>query len=111
MTAAPTRVNAVLGKTQDPVHYDPRANSSAGQMITWVFIPLIGISSAFAYERQRGTLRRLLTTPTNKGYLPCGDHPRQRAVGAGADDPADDFWSPGDESKLGGTTLLPWRSC
>jgi ABC-2 type transport system permease protein len=39
-------------------------------MITWVFIPLIGISSAFAYERQRGTLRRLLTTPTGKGtYL------------------------------------------
>ena len=46
------------------------ANSSAGQMITWVFIPLIGISSVFAYERQRGTLRRLLTTPTGKGtYL------------------------------------------
>jgi ABC-2 type transport system permease protein len=39
-------------------------------MITWVFIPLIGISAGFAYERQRGTLRRLLTTPTGKGtYL------------------------------------------
>jgi ABC-2 type transport system permease protein len=39
-------------------------------MITWVFIPLIGISAAFAYERQRGTLRRLLTTPTGRGtYL------------------------------------------
>ena len=39
-------------------------------MITWVFIPLIGISATFAYERQRGTLRRLLTTPTGKGtYL------------------------------------------
>jgi ABC-2 type transport system permease protein len=70
MAEAPNRVNVVLGGTKDPIQYDPRANSSAGQMITWVFIPLIGISSSFAYERQRGTLRRLLTTPTGKGtYL------------------------------------------
>jgi len=70
MNTAPDRVTAVLAGTKDPIDYDPRANSSAGQMITWVFIPLIGISSAFAYERQRGTLRRLLTTPTGKGtYL------------------------------------------
>jgi len=70
LTAAPGRVNVVLGGTKDPIEYDPRANSSAGQIITWVFIPLIGISALFAYERQRGTLRRLLTTPTGKGtYL------------------------------------------
>jgi ABC-2 type transport system permease protein len=70
MSEVPDRVNVVLGGTKDPIEYDPRANSSAGQMITWVFIPLIGISSAFAYERQRGTLRRLLTTPTGRGtYL------------------------------------------
>ena len=43
-----------------------RASSSAGQMITWVFIPLLGISAMFAYERQKGTLRRLLTTPTRR---------------------------------------------
>jgi ABC-2 type transport system permease protein len=35
-------------------------------MLTWVFIPLIGLSAMFAYERQKGTLRRLLTTPTSK---------------------------------------------
>jgi len=70
MNKAPDRVTELLGGTKDPIEYDPRANSSAGQMITWVFIPLIGISSAFAYERQRGTLRRLLTTPTGRGtYL------------------------------------------
>ena len=56
--------------TPDQVDYDPRANSSAGQLITWVFIPLIGISGMFAYERQKGTLRRLLTTPTSRStYL------------------------------------------
>jgi ABC-2 type transport system permease protein len=72
MNAAPDRVNVVLGGTKDPIQYDPRANSSAGQIITWVFIPLIGISSAFAYERQRGTLRRLLTTPTGKSTFLLG---------------------------------------
>ncbi len=70
MAASPNRISVVLGGTQDPVQYNPSSNSSAGQMITWVFIPLIGLSSVFAFERQRGTLRRLLTTPTGKGtYL------------------------------------------
>lgn len=66
----PERVAVVQGATPDQVEYDPRANSSAGQLITWVFIPLFGISALFAYERQQGTLRRVLTTPTRKAtYL------------------------------------------
>ena len=70
MDEAPDRVDVVLGGTVDPIQYDPASNSSAGQLITWVFIPLIGLSAVFVYERQRGTLRRLLTTPTGKGtYL------------------------------------------
>jgi ABC-2 type transport system permease protein len=70
MAAAPDRVTVAEGNTPDQVEYDPAANSSAGQLITWVFIPLIGISEMFADERQRGTLRRILTTPTRKGtYL------------------------------------------
>ncbi len=69
---APSRLAISSGSVpaRDQVEYDPRANSSAGQLITWVFIPLIAISSMFAYERQKGTLRRLLTTPTRKStYL------------------------------------------
>jgi ABC-2 type transport system permease protein len=70
LDSAPLRMEAVLGGTVDPIEYDPASNSSAGQLITWVFIPLIGISSTFAYERQLGTLRRLLTSPTGRGtYL------------------------------------------
>jgi ABC-2 type transport system permease protein len=70
LSEAPNRVMESQGSTQDAIDYDPRANSSAGQLITWVFIPLIGISSMFASERQKGTLRRLLTTPTRRGtYL------------------------------------------
>jgi ABC-2 type transport system permease protein len=69
---APERVTVVEGNTKDEVEYDPRANSSAGQLITWVFIPLFGISALFAYERQQGTLRRLLTTPANKATFLLG---------------------------------------
>ena len=72
MAQAPDRLEPVLASTEDPVKYDPAANSSAGQLITWVFIPLIGISAAFAFERQTGTLRRLLTTPTGKGAFLLG---------------------------------------
>ena len=69
---APERVTVRKGITEDQVDYDPRANASAGQLITWVFIPLFGISALFAYERQRGTLRRLLTTPANKATFLLG---------------------------------------
>jgi ABC-2 type transport system permease protein len=66
LAETPDRVDHVLAATVDPIDYDPKANSSAGQLVTWVFIPLFGISALFAYERQQGTLRRLLTTPTEK---------------------------------------------
>lgn len=70
MQAAPARVSIRQAAVEDPVDYDPAANSSAGQIITWVFIPLFGISGMFAGERAAGTLRRLFTTPTRKStYL------------------------------------------
>jgi ABC-2 type transport system permease protein len=69
---APERVTVVEGNTEDEVEYDPRANTSAGQLITWVFIPLFAISALFAYERQQGTLRRLLTTPATKATFLLG---------------------------------------
>ena len=69
---SPERVNVVQGNTPDDFDYDPQANVSAGQLITWVFIPLFGISALFAYERQQGTLRRVLTTPTSKATFLLG---------------------------------------
>lgn len=72
MEAAPERLIVTKGSTADQIEYDPRANSSVGQLITWVFIPLIGISATFAYERQKGTLRRLLTTPSHKSIFLLG---------------------------------------
>jgi ABC-2 type transport system permease protein len=70
LSQAPDRVAEAEGSTPDKVQYDPRANSSAGQLITWTFIPLLGLSAMFAYERQKGTLRRLLISPTRRAtYL------------------------------------------
>ena len=70
LAAEPQRYTSIEGNTTDAIDYDPRANSSAGQLITWVFIPLIGLSGTFAYERTQGTLRRVMTTPTRKStYL------------------------------------------
>ena len=70
ISQAPQRVTTAQGNTKEAIDYNPSANSSAGQLITWVFVPLIGISGMFAYERRKGTLRRLLTTPTLKStYL------------------------------------------
>ena len=69
---APERLTVIEGTTPDTIEYDPRANSSAGQLITWVFIPLFGISALFAFEREQGTLRRLLTTPSHKATFLLG---------------------------------------
>ncbi len=69
MESAPQRVIEITGVTPDPINYDPKANSSIGQMITWVFIPLIGLCAMFAMERQTGTLRRILITPTSKALF------------------------------------------
>ncbi|MBL8046590.1 MAG: ABC transporter permease, partial [Anaerolineales bacterium] len=69
---APERLEITVAATPDSVTYEPSANGSAGQLITWVFIPLIGISGLFAYERQQGTLRRLLVSPTSKAVALLG---------------------------------------
>jgi ABC-2 type transport system permease protein len=72
MTSAPARLAVTTAATKDAIEYDPKANTSAGQMITWVFIPLIGLSGTFAFERQKGTLRRLMTTPTRRATFLFG---------------------------------------
>lgn len=69
---APQRLSEVQAATADPIPYDSNANSAAGQMITWVFIPLIGLSAMLAMERQIGTLRRILVTPTTKTIYIAG---------------------------------------
>lgn len=69
---APSRVDVVVAALADPIAYEPAENQSAGQLITWVFIPLIGISGLFAFEREQGTLRRMFVTPTRKSTVLLG---------------------------------------
>src|SRR5688572_5775932 len=69
---SPERINSIQGNTPDDFDYDPQTNVSAGQLIVWVFIPLFAISALFASERQSGTLRRILTTPTSKATFILG---------------------------------------
>jgi ABC-2 type transport system permease protein len=65
---APARFIATQpdGTVSESVSFDITAHQSAGQLVTWVFIPLLGVAAVFAFERNHGTLRRLLTTPTTK---------------------------------------------
>ncbi len=78
--AAPERVT-VTRPPETGSDYDPAAQASAGQLITWVFIPLLGTSGLFAYERNQKTLHRLLTTPTNKATFLLGAITGQLSAG------------------------------
>jgi ABC-2 type transport system permease protein len=71
---APQRVRVTQPETANVSlnSYDQAAHQTAGQLITWVFIPLLGASAYLALERQRGALRRLLTTPTTKATFMLG---------------------------------------
>lgn len=69
-TQTPQRLE-VIRPSSAPV-YDPRSHASAGQLITWVFIPLFGISALLAYERNTGTLARIMITPTSRAIFLAG---------------------------------------
>jgi ABC-2 type transport system permease protein len=72
--ARPSRVTVLSAGAEEEESngYDQAAQVTAGQLLTWVFIPLLGTSGLLAYERNTGTLRRLLITPTRKGTFLLG---------------------------------------
>ena len=57
----PTRIIITVPESapQESGDFDVAAHQSAGQLITWVFIPLLATSGLLAFERRYGTLRRL----------------------------------------------------
>lgn len=82
VNAAPTRLVVTEPVLQEPEtgSFNAVALASSGQLITWVFIPLLGTSGLFAYERSRGTLRRLITTPTTSATYLLGTITGQLAL-------------------------------
>ena len=83
-STAPTRIlitqpeNAAEIQSQKETQ---AAQASAGMLIIWVFIPLLGTSELMAYERVWGTLRRLVTTPTRKPTFLLGTISGQLSYG------------------------------
>lgn len=63
--SAPQRLVAVAAVQNEQEQYNGAVQGTAGQMLVWVFIPLLGTAGMMAYERATGTLKRLLTTPTS----------------------------------------------
>ena len=78
--AAPSRVAVSQPAAAAAGGFNGNAQASAGQLITWVFIPLLATSAMFAYERSTGTLRRLLTTPVGTAVYLLGTISGQLAL-------------------------------
>lgn len=70
--AAPVRLEAIKSVRAVKSGYSAATQASLGQMITWVLIPMLGISALFPYERRNGTLSRMLTSPTSRGTMLLG---------------------------------------
>lgn len=79
--SAPVRLAAVVGFQEEQAKYSGAVQGSVGQMLVWVFIPLLGTAGLMAYERATGTLKRLLTTPTNTSTYLLGVTTGQFGVG------------------------------
>jgi ABC-2 type transport system permease protein len=72
LAVTPRRLEVTRPPTPRRTRPNPAAQASAGQLITWVIIPLLNLSALCAYERAAGTLRRLFTTPTHKATFLLG---------------------------------------
>ncbi len=67
--SAPTRIILTQPEKTADIQSQKVAQAtqaSAGELVIWVFIPLLATSELIASERVWGTLRRLVTSPTRK---------------------------------------------
>ncbi len=65
-------VEMTVGATRTIAIANGFAQSSPGQLVTWVMITMLGGSAVFVEERISGTLRRLLITPSHKATIISG---------------------------------------
>jgi ABC-2 type transport system permease protein len=83
LNALPPRsvVTQAESATTEAGSFDLGAFAAAGQLVTWVFIPLLGASGIFSYERILGTLRRLVASPTRRATFLLGTIAGQLVMG------------------------------
>ncbi len=79
--SAPARLVAIAAVQNEQQQYSGAVQGSAGQLLVWVFIPLLGTAGMMAYERATGTLKRLLTTPTSTASYLLGTVTGQYSAG------------------------------
>lgn len=72
MLAEPRVTTAVTQNNAAQQFADGFEQASAGQLVTWVLITLIGTAQVFVAERTGGTLRRLFTMPLGKATVLLG---------------------------------------
>jgi ABC-2 type transport system permease protein len=70
--AAPQRLSYTRPPEAKQTSFSMASQASTGQLVTWVFIPLLGLSALFIWERESHTLQRLITTPTSKATFILG---------------------------------------
>ena len=70
--AAPQRLSYTRPAEAKQTSFSMASQASTGQLVTWVFIPLLGLSAMFIWERESHTLQRLITTPTSKATFLLG---------------------------------------
>jgi len=70
--AAPQRLSYTHPPEAKQTSFSMASQASTGQLVTWVFIPLLGLSALFIWERESHTLQRLITTPTSKATFLVG---------------------------------------
>lgn len=70
--AVPQRLSYTRPPEAKQTSFSMASQASTGQLVTWVFIPLLGLSALFIWERESHTLQRLITTPTSKATFLIG---------------------------------------
>jgi ABC-2 type transport system permease protein len=69
---APQRISFTHPPEEKETNFSMASQASTGQLVTWVFIPLLGLSALFIWERESHTLQRIITTPTRKATFLLG---------------------------------------
>lgn len=72
MSAPPARIETEMAPDLSQLEASSFEQSSAGQLVTWTLLTLVGAAEVLVNERVGGTLQRLLSTPTRRATVLAG---------------------------------------